>query len=167
MLFFLLISILSLISACDSQSTGSIKPGNQAGTCPLNCGKAMIASNDTNISILPVFEELNVLCTNAGSAVTMDIQYIIREEYTKIIEGEKKLFYRPVPLTSIRVMAVGLDTTSELVTQQDLLCSDSCGVAAVQINPTCPAAGDKREMALSIGSGALVSPPIVIKLEND
>ena len=156
--FIICLLILWGLSACSAGGPGSAKPGNETGLCPINCGKAIVGSNDSVFSIRPLFESVSIQCPSEDQTVPLRLQWIATEKYK---EGDVEN-YRPVPYLSFEVVAPGLreidsegNVDERVETASELRCSDACGVMTVDINPSCPGATKSRTVSILVHSGPL------------
>lgn len=146
-----------LMASCSAGGPGSATPGNQTGQCSLNCSNAIIAGSDAAFSIVPIFETVDYICGESDVYAPIQVQWRVRQKF-KVGENEE---FRPVPFVSFNVSSAGLrevegdQVVNKITTSEDLRCSDSCGVMTVDLNPTCPAVGKSRKIALTAHSGSL------------
>lgn len=155
----------------------------EPGLCKLNCKKASITGSDSVFRIVKKSLDQNVTCgpESAGQDLSEPFvaQFVVGESFQGNATGggEAAEELRPVPFASFEPIVNGLrsedparspnvtqvgDTFTParykgIVTPKDNWCSDTCGVATVEVYGRCPAQGAESAVTVQIHSGALYS----------
>ncbi len=159
-----------------------------AGLCKLNCSKAIIGSNDPGMSIKLQSSTSNIICSAANAnkdSVPIVAQFLVSEKVaTNSGDGQ-----RPVPNLSFDPIVNGARSTSErnvinagkiegtdvyeniryigIPTPSSNWCSDSCGVATIEVTPLCPPSGKDSEVSIQLHTGPLYSDPVTFKISTE
>lgn len=124
------------------------------GYCRLSCSKTALAAS--NFTIENIISPADVSCTASnGGAMSRQVKWLIRSPITRV-DGSEVVVERPAIEFAVRY---GGNGPSGVVTAESEWCSDSCGVATVDILDECPPAGQTAsyEYGISIMSAAVVS----------
>lgn len=175
----LLLSTTYLISSCAEE------PG-EAGQCRLNCGKAIIGPFEAEIEA--VGEEREILCptASAGQAISDPLlfQFVFKDKFKSVGGTDQNT---PLPNISFDPVVTGArsslpehnpNVTIEngvftparyrgIVTESRNWCSDTCGVATVEIVAVCPPAGASGEISVQLHSGALFSDSLKVTVATE
>lgn len=181
-LFILMLSLL--LAHC------AYKP-EDAGLCKLNCSDAIIGGADPNMVIELKSKVSAITCSVASQgqplADPLLVQFVAAERYDVGQASEGK---RPVPNLSFEPIVNGLRSELEvhnpnvtiengvftparykgIVTPKSNWCTDSCGVATLEVFAVCPPPGQSGEVGIQIHTGALYSEEIAnftISTEDD
>lgn len=151
----------------------------EPGLCKLNCGKAIVGGNDTAFRIQKKSLDQDVVCPAAAAGQDIEdpfiAQFVVGEAFKDVRQGEEVEEIRPVPNISFEAIVNGLRSEdparSPNVTQTNGVfaparykgiatplsnwCSDTCGVATVEVFGRCPGPGGTTELSIQIHSGAL------------
>lgn len=163
-------------------SNCAYKP-EDAGLCKLNCSDAIIGGNDSSMVIDLKSKVNSISCPTAAANATVPdpllVQFVIAEKFD---EGGGKQGKRPVPSLSFEPIVNGLRSEEEIhnpnspkvdgvftparykgvVTPKTNWCTDSCGVATLEIFARCPDAGETSEIGVQVHTGALYSDEIAV-----
>lgn len=174
----------TLFLACFSLAC-SQEPTN-AGLCALSCDGAIIGPVEAQIET--VFSPGAVTCSAdlAGQPVPEPVLAQFSFLETVNDDGAGKSNVIPLPSVSFEPVISGPRSPLEehnpnveinngvftpvrykgIVTPSSNWCTDSCGVAAVEVVPLCPPAGGESTISISIHSGAKFSEPIELSIET-
>ncbi len=164
-------TLLFNLTAC------SYKP-EDPGLCKLNCSNAIIAGNDTPMSLTLQTSTQSIACPAgaAGQPLTdpLFMQFLVAEAFNN---GGDVAGQRPVPFISVEPIVNGLRSDlpkdnpnveingdvftparyKGILTPKDNWCSDSCGIITVEVAAACPPAGSSSDLSVQLHSGALYS----------
>ncbi len=166
----LILTLVAIISAsCQYEP-------EQPGLCKLSCSKAAITGNDAAIQIQRKSSDLALTCSAAAEGQDIEepfvAQFLIGEVFTGVTDDTEEI--RPIPSVSFEPIVNGLrsdDPTRSpnttivnnqitparykgIVTPKDNWCTDTCGVATIEVFARCPPTGATSELTVQIHSGA-------------
>ena len=150
------------------------KPENgNPGVCALSCNNAVLGSSDPQFSVKSLSADIRFECPK-GLTAPIDLDAVLLQflfsEKVKINDIERE---RPVPYLSFEPIILGIlsdfknpeninPATNEVPqryvgirTPKSEWCTDSCGVASVEIEPKCLTAGLTNEITIKLHSGSL------------
>jgi hypothetical protein len=152
-LFFssLMLFSLATFSACSAP-----QDGNFPGYCRLSCSKTSLAAS--NFTIDSILFPTGIACaSDEGSSNRRNLKWVIRSPITRV-DGSEVVMERPAIEFNLRF---GGNGPSEIITPESEWCSDSCGVASVEVEDACPPAGSLTyEYSALILSGAIGSSEV-------
>ncbi len=152
----------------------------EPGLCKLNCSKSIITGSDSVFAIKKKSLDQTVTC--AADAAGQDLaepfvaQFVIGEAFPGLPKGtETPQEFRPVPYISFEPIVNGLRSEDParspnvtqvgnvftparykgIVTPKDNWCTDTCGVATVEVFGRCPGQGAESAVTIQIHSGSL------------
>ncbi len=164
-----------------------------AGLCRLSCSKAVIGSNDLSMAIKLQSSSSTIVCpvakANADSTPVV-AQFLVAEQFYSDSGKTKVEQTRPVPNISFEPIVNGPRSTSArnvinaganpdvpgeydnvryigIPTPRDNWCSDSCGIATIEVTPLCPPAGQTSQVSIQVHSGALYSDTVTFDIKTE
>jgi hypothetical protein len=164
----LFLSVILTLTACSYKA-------EDPGLCKLNCDSAIIGGNDPGITFKLMTQPAAISCpANAAGSPLGDpifVQFVMAEKYD---DGSEAGGLRPVPNISIEPIVNGLRSDRPednpnvvingtiftparykgIITPKDNWCTDTCGVATLEIAAACPPVGATSELGVQVHSGA-------------
>lgn len=155
--------MLPLAAALLGLASCGQKPA-QPGVCRLDCGNAVVASNDLVFSLRATTTNVALSCTAPGNfprPIEAKFQVV---QNTGTPEAPRPT---PVPAASIAPIVYGdlapvndpnpEDVYQGILTPKANWCSDTCGVVTLELLPLCPATGRTTTTTIAMTSGPLTS----------
>lgn len=172
--------LVSLIYVSCSQ-----EPSNP-GLCALSCQGSIIGPNEARIE--PVFQPEAIFCTPSLAEQPMPepllVQFSVTDVANDPIRGGERII--PLPSVSFEPLVNGARSPLQehnpnveinngvftpvrykgILTPISNWCTDTCGIAAVEVVPVCPAVGQSSSIAIGIHSGAAFSEVVSVSIET-
>jgi hypothetical protein len=168
-----LAAIFAVVLGC------SAEPENGAGgSCVLDCSKSVIADSNFTATALSVGGTINCLGVGEGQVAKLSAPVLAKFKITGEFDGQTvpraNIGFDPVVVgmrseqdtnpenATVTTDASGVVTVTPykfagVVTPKSEWCTDSCGVASVEVWPVC-VGGVTNTVSISIGSGAMTQP---------
>lgn len=163
----LIILVGTALASCSS------KPSDGPGLCSLDCGSAIIGSQDYGIE--PLIEDINYRCFENQVHGEASLKWAVFKKSKTEGQGTEKIAVPNISISPYIVGAVrttdddgndiGADDYQGALTPSDNFCSDSCGTISIKVNFLCPAE-DRSEVSVYLFSGALKSDKVLINVES-